>query len=225
MAGNITIITPKDNYLKVPKSIIFSDDVDALTLGIYVKVLCLGRKWELNVHGLANNLDLSVAKIKSSFAKLEKTGYLRRKRVKGAAGRFVGWDYEISSEPLTDISKNRPSESADVGKNRRSENGGDINRDYKEDRDIIDNNNRDNNIKHPDRKAVADFVSTLGFADPEGFADHYVSHNDNRGWIANNGKPIKGWKNNIRNNCQWAKDKVFQKDDAQQSTTTGYKLI
>ena len=56
MAGNIKIIEPHENYQKVAKSIIFNEKVDALTLGIYVKVLCLGKKWELNIKGLASTL-------------------------------------------------------------------------------------------------------------------------------------------------------------------------
>lgn len=136
MAGNITIITPKENFLKVPKGVIFNERVDALTLGIFVKVLCLGRKWQMNVPGLAKALGLSVAKIKSAFSILEETGYLRRNRVKGDRGRFVGWDYEISSEPFTDHIEIRPSENSEFGENRPSENWGDINRDNIGNRDI-----------------------------------------------------------------------------------------
>lgn len=121
MAGNITIIPPKDNFLKVSKDIVYNGDVDALSLGVYVKVIALGRKWNLNVPGLAKILNLSVAKIKSVFATLEEAGYLRRCRVKGDAGRFVGWDYEVFSEP-TDHPKNRPSVNTDIGENRPSEN-------------------------------------------------------------------------------------------------------
>lgn len=121
MAGNITIIPPKDNFLKVSKDIVYNNDVDALSLGVYVKVIALGRNWNLNVHGLAKILGLSVAKIKSVFATLEQAGYLRRCRVKGDAGRFCGWDYEVYSEPLTDHPENRPSVNTDIGENRPSE--------------------------------------------------------------------------------------------------------
>lgn len=52
----------------------------------------------------------------------------------------------------------------------------------------------------PSVEQVAEHAREKGFADPEGFASYYVEYNDNRGWIAANGKPIIGWKNNINNN-------------------------
>ena len=151
MAGNITILTPKENFLKVPKGVIYRDDVDALTLGVYVKVIGLGRKWQLNVTGLAKTLGLSVAKIKASFSVLEEAGYLRRSRVKGEGGRFVGWDYEVSSEPFTDLSKNRPSETSDIGENRPSENCLQ-NRDLNINRELNYLNNKINKINNISEK-------------------------------------------------------------------------
>ena len=65
--------------------------------------------------------------------------------------------------------------------------------------------------KHPSVQEVADFVrDELHFADPDGFAQDYVTFNNDRDWIVENtGKPIQNWKNHIRNNCKWAKDKVY----------------
>lgn len=116
MAGNITIIVPSDNFVKVPLGIVFHPEVDALALGIFVKVLCLGREFSLTVQDLAARLSVSLAKVQKAFAVLEDAGYLRRNRVKDATGRFVGWDYEISSEPLTDTPENRRSEKPTIGK-------------------------------------------------------------------------------------------------------------
>lgn len=77
------------------------------------------------------------------------------------------------------------------------------------------------NAKHPSVEEVCAFVSTddMGFADPEGFALDYVRYNTDRDWIGNNGKPIRNWKNHIRNNCRWAKDKTFPKPSAPNPTT------
>lgn len=200
MAGNITIITPKDNFLKVPKGVIFNEEVDALTLGVYVKVLALGRKWQLNVPGLARTLGLSVARIKAVFAALEKTGYLRRCRVKGEGGRFTGWDYEVSSEPITDHPENRPSENSELGENRPSENGGGINRDY-----II---NRDNNTLNKESKGgkttgrpsvddVREYAHSIGYdtLDVHYFIDYYTAN----GWTRGKSRtPIKDWKAVVR---------------------------
>ena len=143
MAGNITIIPPKENFLKVSKGIIYNDDVDALSLGIYVKVIALGRKWQLNIRGLAKALHLSEDRIRNSFAVLEKAGYLRRFKTHGEHGHFNGWDYEVASDPFTDIANSPTSVKTDIGKNRHrcfdTQNRDDIieNRDDKgENRDI-----------------------------------------------------------------------------------------
>lgn len=121
MAGNITIIEPRDNFQKVSRDVILNPEVDVFTLGVYVKVLCLGVKWKMNVPGLAKALGCSADRIRKAFSTLESTGYLRRVRIKGDHGHFTGWDYEVSSEPLTDIAKTPTSENTDVGEIRTSE--------------------------------------------------------------------------------------------------------
>lgn len=123
MAGNITIILPAENFVKVPVGIVCNDTVDALALGVFVKVLELGREQAITIQGLADILDLSLAKVQKAFATIETAGYLHRSRVKDAAGRFVGWDYEISSEPLTDYPENRQSEKPTIGKTDCRKNG------------------------------------------------------------------------------------------------------
>ena len=77
-----------------------------------------------------------------------------------------------------------------------------------------DNNKKiikeDNNTPlNPPVEEVAEHARKKGFADPEGFAAFYVEYNDNRGWIAANGKPIVGWKNNINNNWMKFKTQTF----------------
>lgn len=121
MAGNITIIEPRDNYQRVSKDIIFNADVDVLALGVYVKVLTVCKKWQMNVNGIAAALKLSPDRIRKVFAVLENAGYLQRKRAQGSHGHFTGWDYFISSVPFTDIAKTPTSENTDDGENRHSD--------------------------------------------------------------------------------------------------------
>lgn len=134
MAGNIRIFEATSRFQKVSKGIIFNKEIDPFTLGIYVTVLALGKKWELNIIGLSSYLGITEAKIRRSFALLESAGYLRRRRVQDEGGKFRGWDYEIGELPLSELQEIRPSENTDLGKNRPSENQqvGYINRDYKE---------------------------------------------------------------------------------------------
>ena len=138
MAGNIKIIEARENYQKVPREIIFNPDVDAFTLGVFVKVLCLGVKWELNVNGLAKVVGCSADRIRKVFAVLEGTGYLRRSRAQDQGGHFTGWDYEISAEPLTNQEGKTPTsvnhrhrENTDVGKTPTSVKTGGIYKDSK----------------------------------------------------------------------------------------------
>ena len=192
MAGNIRIIEPKENYQKVSKDIIFNQDIDPLTLGIYVKVLCLGKEWELNIQGLAKTLSISTDKIRSSFAVLERAGYLRRSREQGERGRFVGWNYEISSVPFTDIAKTPTSVNTDIGKNRISENRGDNNR------------NRDNKEEDGDKRVVfhrptiqevRDYCKERNNnLDPDYFYDKMTAV----GWTLKSGQKVKDWKAVIR---------------------------
>ena len=217
MAGNIKVIPATDNFLRVSKGIIFDKEVDPLTLGLYVKILCLGKKWELSIAGLSVSTGVSPDKIRSSFKVLERAGYLRRYKAHGERGRFSGWDYEVSAVPFTDMAKTPTSENTDIGENRHREND-------TQNRDIdikIETISQNREIKHPTRDEVAAYVITLGFADPDGFATDYVTFNEGRGWIAKTGKPIKNWQNHIRQTCvSWGKDKVYPHVSTPSATLT-----
>lgn len=71
----------------------------------------------------------------------------------------------------------------------------------------------------PSVEEVADFVKGKGFADPEGFASFYVEYNENRDWIAANGKPIRNWKNNINNNWMKFKNHIFTEETGDKTYT------
>lgn len=122
MAGNITIIEARSAFQKVSKDIIYNPDIDPLTLGIYVKILALGKKWKLNVTGLATTLGISDDKVRKSIGKLIKTGYVSRSAAKGPNGLFAGWDYIVGEAPLTDLPKIGNTENTDDRKNGNTEN-------------------------------------------------------------------------------------------------------
>ena len=50
--GNITIIEPVSRFKKVDISLIENERIDCTTLGVYTKLIVLGKKWNLNVRGL-----------------------------------------------------------------------------------------------------------------------------------------------------------------------------
>lgn len=197
MAGNITIIEPHDNFQKVAKDVILNKEIDVLTLGVYVRVLCLGKKWKLNVRGLASTLGISADKIRAAFAALEKTGYLKRTRAHDKNGKFCGWDYAIGYEPFTDIAKTPTSVNFDDGEKPTSGKRASIDRDIVLSNKDYESKTKTREFQPPSRSDVVDFVRSRGWADPEGFADFYLSYHQESQWIKSGGKPVTDWKHNV----------------------------
>lgn len=246
MAGNIRIIEPTENYQKVSKGIIFNRDIDALTLGIYVKVLCLGKEWELNIQGLAKALNLSEAKIKTAFSLLERAGYVKRIHIKDESnGRFLGFDYHIGAVPFpeeerTDLvathGRNEPNtpktqrlENPAVGKSsgwkpQPLENREDIYRDNIQDRD--NKKNKDNIFIPPTPQGIAEYARSRGFVDPEGFANNFVAYysEGEKPWHLSNGKPMKDWKRAVITWESNNKDRYFSHQSRQASTQPSRKM-
>lgn len=215
MAGNIKVIEPEDNFQKVSKGIIFDRSVDPLTLGIYVKILVLGKEWDMNVKGLGKAFGVSDTKIRTALSVMERAGYLKRVRTKGEDGRFTGFDYHVGSTPFPDeertdlcttyssiLTKNHHSENPHDGnpilrKNHTSENRDDINRDKYQDKDNI--KNKDNTQKReaaPQRfvKPTVDEVAQYcrdrnNTVDAEAFVAFYESN----GWKVGR-NPMRDWR-------------------------------
>lgn len=99
--GNIYIEEPESEFKRVYKGIINSPNIDCLTLGIYVKILVLGKKWQLNIKGLSSHFGISDTKIRKSISLLEHEGYISRKAVQDEkTGKLAGWNYTLYSIPL-----------------------------------------------------------------------------------------------------------------------------
>ena len=100
-SGNFYIEEAESDFKRVHKSIILNKDIDCLTLGIYVKILVLGKKWQLNIKGLSSYFDISDMKIRKSISLLEKEGYISRKAVQDEkTGKLAGWNYTLHTIPL-----------------------------------------------------------------------------------------------------------------------------
>lgn len=169
--GNITVHEAESNFKKVHKSIIFNKGIDCITLGIYVRIMTLGKSWRLNINGLSTHLELSDSKIRAAIKSLEKEGYIKRVPVRLADGKFKGWNYDIYDQPIHESDRsnvsetnNRHSEKPHVGKNRLMDSP-----QYGEHRNTVnryDNNNRlnlnnrlNNNIRLDIREEVETEVS------------------------------------------------------------------
>ena len=224
MAGNITIIEPKDHFQKVSKDIIYNKEIGVLTLGIYVKVLCLGKKWKLSVRGLAKMVGVSTDKIRASFAELEKAGYLRRSRAHGKNGKFSGWDYAISSESLTDMPKTPTSVNTDDVEKPTLGKQASIDRDMVISNEDYTSKTEKKEFRPPTRSEIVNYVLSRGWMDPEGFADFYLAHHQMSGWITKNGRQITNWEKNILSWEPFNKTRFFSRTVSENSSTQYHEM-
>ena len=146
--GNITIIESVSRFKKVDISLIENERIDCTTLGIYTKLIVLGKKWNLNVRGLRKHLGLSDEKVRKSLSLLEQEGYIVRTPCRNEKGQLVGWDYAIYPTPVSEDERSKAGAGKDTPnsdlpstpKSAHSDIGGLINNRIKE---TIDLNNRE----------------------------------------------------------------------------------
>ena len=144
--GNITIIESVSRFKKVDISLIENERIDCITLGIYTKLIVLGKKWNLNVKGLKKHLGLSDEKVRKSLSILEQEGYIVRTPCRNEKGQLVGWDYAIYPTPVSEDERSKAgketpnSDLPSTPKSAHSDKGGLLNNRINE---IIDLNNRE----------------------------------------------------------------------------------
>lgn len=144
--GNIIIIESESRFKKVDKSLIENPNIDCLTLGIYTKLIVLGKKWKLNVKGLRNHLGLSDEKVRKSLSLLEKEGYILRTPARNEKGQMRGWDYAIYPTPINESERskagfkneNRQDEEPTLRKTDHSDIGGHLNNRLNQQLDLIE---------------------------------------------------------------------------------------
>ena len=100
--GNITVVEAQSRYKKVDISLIENENIDCLTLGIYTKLIVLGKKWNLNVKGLRSHLGLSDEKVRKALSLLEQEGYIVRTPCRNEKGQLLGWNYTIYPIPVNE---------------------------------------------------------------------------------------------------------------------------
>ena len=243
MEGNIIIHKENVPFEMVAKALINDESIDALTLGIYVKILGLNpEKWNLNITGLSAKLNISCQKIKTAFAILERTGYLRRVHAKNEAGRYVGYDYHIANVPFPESQRtnvvaecSRNEEKPAIGKSSSWKNqqlekpaagksGGIIINREGNSKPTSKSHTQSNNPLTPSEgftaptvEEVAAYAQQQGFADPSGFAAYYVAYQTEAGWTTGKGskkKPIDNWKLNVLAWGKYRKNETFSPQGA-----------
>lgn len=157
--GNITIIEPVSRFKKVDISLIENENIDCTTLGVYTKLIVLGKKWNLNVKGLRKHLGLSDDKVRKALSLLEQEGYIVRTPCRNDKGQLIGWNYTIYPTPVNEDERSQAGKSksnlGDINpttpKTDNSDCGGLINNRLNQKIDLIENKEeRDKSLSKKD---------------------------------------------------------------------------
>lgn len=157
--GNITIIESVSRFKKVDISLIENENIDCTTLGVYTKLIVLGKKWNLNVKGLRKHLGLSDDKVRKALSLLEQEGYIVRTPCRNDKGQLIGWNYTIYPTPVNEDERSQAGKSksnlGDINpttpKTDNSDCGGLINNRLNQKIDLIENKEeRDKSLSKKD---------------------------------------------------------------------------
>lgn len=204
MAGNITVIEPKDRYKRVSLDAIRNEEIDLFTLGLYTRILVRGKDWSLNINGLATIFGVHHSRIRKSICLLEREGYIRREPVRDEkTGKMAGWNYFIYAEAVPEEERTalpfyRNTVKPTLRQNRISEKQHGTN--------ILDRTNRLDNTDRletdgdefvPSKSAIADYANEIGYYWLD--IDHFFEWHDKHGWTnKKTGKPIN-WQRTLKN--------------------------
>lgn len=75
--------------------------------GLLTMILALPEDWNFTIRGLSAICKEGVESIGTALKELEKSGYLVRKRVRGADGRMNDTEYNFYEEPVRQISSSK----------------------------------------------------------------------------------------------------------------------
>lgn len=104
--GNIFIDEVKSSYTRISNELINNEKISPFALGVYCKIMCLGKSWQLNIKGLAKTLGESDGKVRAAMKSLESEGYMTRTPVH-SEGKLRGWDYNFHHVPVSEDDKTR----------------------------------------------------------------------------------------------------------------------
>lgn len=104
MDHNIVVIKPSGDFEQIPGKII--REYDALTIGVYAKLVSLSDGWKMSIKGLAKAFALSEDKIRKSIGMLEVGGWIVRKPIH-KDGLLHGWVYMVLGNAAPEESRSR----------------------------------------------------------------------------------------------------------------------
>ena len=162
MAGNIIIVEPRERFKRVSLEAIRNERIDLFTLGMYTRLLVLGKDWSLNINGLSSLFGVGAEKIRNAVGLLEEEGFIRRECVRDeVTGKLGGWNYYIYADAVpenerTALRKNRNTEKTAIrlepqyGEDRITEN-------HEDNNNILNHNNRPKKNNKPNNTEAGRF--------------------------------------------------------------------
>lgn len=96
------LINKTQGFTIIASNIFRDENLSIRDRGLLCTLLSLPDNWEFSIIGLTKILPDGKDTIRASLQKLEKLGYLKRVQAKDSAGKFTGYDYQLSETPLSE---------------------------------------------------------------------------------------------------------------------------
>ena len=90
----------KERFTTVPQNILCDKNLSLKEMGLLIKMLSLPDDWEFSENGLLAIFERDgQASVRSGLKALEKVGYLKRVKSRGADGKIMGVDWHLTDFP------------------------------------------------------------------------------------------------------------------------------
>ena len=97
------LINKTQGFTIISSNILRDENLSIRDRGLLCTLLSLPDNWEFSIIGLTKILPDGKDTIRASLQRLEKLGYLKRVQAKDSAGKFTGYDYQLSDTPSHNI--------------------------------------------------------------------------------------------------------------------------
>jgi hypothetical protein len=111
------------NYSIISNVCLRDDNISMKAKGLYSYLVTLPDNWVIYQQELLNHFPDGRTAISAAMDELEKYGYMRKERTRGADGRMSGWDYTLYEHPqVADNQASPPKSGFPKSVNPKSEN-------------------------------------------------------------------------------------------------------
>lgn len=91
------------DYTILPNALLQDKRLRLIDKGLLSYMLSLPPAWDFSIAGLCTVVENDgISAIRSSLARIESAGYLKRERVRGADGKLANAIWTVSDEPISD---------------------------------------------------------------------------------------------------------------------------